>query len=308
MMQGTEFETDDLLKLLTEALRRGPGSPEWHEAIQKLRDQGIREADEYRLLMTVRERLQAGQSYREVWAGPGFTRELMQRIRDESIVSSGKSRILLWVSVVCLVLLIGSSVTLISVISRKPPPASPSDHLFQQLFLTPVKTWDFDRAFPEDLTIKGDLKLSAFQGLHLAKGNRPGYASVISEPVLDFNPSICVEVQLMYDPSDDGSVSVTLGSGSDPTAFDGLTIALSPTGYLVTRGQETRLVATHLAKQLYTLRIKLSVSTVVIEVNGQTIWTGQHQLPSPSVVRLDFTKNGKDRFETRVHSLRVLKP
>ncbi|GIW76374.1 MAG: hypothetical protein KatS3mg104_1437 [Phycisphaerae bacterium] len=307
-MQGTEFETDDLLKLLTEALRRGPGSPQWHEAIEKLRDQGIRDADEYRLLMTVRERLQSGQSYREVWAGPAFTRELMQRIREESILSSGKSRILVWVSVVCLVLLIGSSVTLVSLISRKPPPPSPGDYLSQQLFLTPVKAWNFETTFPEDLSVKGDLKLSAFQGLHFPKGNRAGYASVLSEPVLDFNPSVCVELQIMYYPSDDGSVSVTLVSGSEPTSVTGLTVALSPTGYVVTQGQETRLVSTPLSKQLYTLRIKLSASMAVIEVNGQTIWTGEHQLSSPGVVRLDFTKNGKDRFETRVHSLRILKP
>lgn len=307
-MQGTEFETDDLLKLLTEALRRGPGSPQWHEAIQKLRDQGIRENDEYRLLMTVRERLQAGQSYREVWAGPAFTRDLMQRIRDESVPSSARSRLLVWVSVVCLVLLIGSSVALISLISRKPPPASATDHLSEQLFLTPVKAWNFESVFPEDLTVNGDLKLIAFQGLHLPKGNRPGYASVISEPVVDLNTGVCVEVQMTYHPSDDGSVSVRLGSGSDPTTLTGLSVAFSPTGYVVTQGQETRLVAIPLAKQLYTLRIKLNASTAVMEVNGQTIWSGQHRLSSPSMVRLDFTKNGKDRFETRVHSLRVLKP
>ena len=59
-MTELDFESDDFLSLLTDALRAGPGSPPWHEALQRLRAGGIQHADEYRLLVTAREHLESG--------------------------------------------------------------------------------------------------------------------------------------------------------------------------------------------------------------------------------------------------------
>jgi hypothetical protein len=180
-MQGTEFETDQMLKLLTEALRRGPGSPEWHDAVERLRTSGAKEADDFRLLMTVRERLEAGQSYREVRAGPGFTRELMQRIDEEPDRASGKQRTILIVSLVCIGLLIGSVAILVTMMSNGQPRDVATDQLSQQLFVTPVKTWNFDGELPADLAVTGDLKLDAKNGLHAARRRtgRTGTSAVL---------------------------------------------------------------------------------------------------------------------------------
>jgi hypothetical protein len=83
-MTEVEFESDAFLSLLTEALRAGPGSPAWHEAIGRLRAGGIQYADEHRLLVRAREHLESGKSYRSVRAGPGFTQKLMSSIEQES--------------------------------------------------------------------------------------------------------------------------------------------------------------------------------------------------------------------------------
>ena len=63
-------DKDPLLVLLTEALRAGPGSPAWHQAISTLRaDQP--EMAEYKMLLTAREHLESGRRYRSVRAGSG---------------------------------------------------------------------------------------------------------------------------------------------------------------------------------------------------------------------------------------------
>ena len=83
-MSTLDFESDQFLQLLTDALRAGPGSPEWHEAVETLRTNGIEQKDEYRLLISARENLEKGKEYRSVRAGPGFSRKLNEALDTES--------------------------------------------------------------------------------------------------------------------------------------------------------------------------------------------------------------------------------
>ena len=53
MPQPTEIEKDPFLVLLTDALRAGPGSPEWRDAVATLKTSDER-VDEYRLLIEAR--------------------------------------------------------------------------------------------------------------------------------------------------------------------------------------------------------------------------------------------------------------
>src|SRR5580704_13188865 len=76
------IESEQFLTLLTEALRSGPASPEWHQAVGLLRSQNG-SIDEYKLLYTAREHLESGKSYRSVRAGPGFSREVFAQIERE---------------------------------------------------------------------------------------------------------------------------------------------------------------------------------------------------------------------------------
>src|SRR2546423_13445125 len=87
MAEVLDAENDEFLKLLAEALRSGPGSPEWHEAVQKLRAGGAgrADADEYRLILQAREDLESGKGYRAVRAGPGFTKKVMEQVEREEI-------------------------------------------------------------------------------------------------------------------------------------------------------------------------------------------------------------------------------
>lgn len=82
------FEDDDaVLTLLTDALRAGPGSPEWSRALAATRERSLAgdEDNEYQLLMIARENLESGRHYREVRAGPEFSRRVLGAVDNEPV-------------------------------------------------------------------------------------------------------------------------------------------------------------------------------------------------------------------------------
>ena len=80
--QPSNIESEQMMTLLTDALRAGPGSPEWHQAVGLLRAQNG-DVDEYKLLYAAREHLESGKEYRSVRAGPGFTRKVFNEIEQD---------------------------------------------------------------------------------------------------------------------------------------------------------------------------------------------------------------------------------
>jgi hypothetical protein len=90
MPETLDLQSDQFMTLLTDALRSGPGSPEWHQAVKALRAApNDSHADEYQLLYAARERLEAGKEYRSVRAGPGFSRKVMQGVDEEGQPATG---------------------------------------------------------------------------------------------------------------------------------------------------------------------------------------------------------------------------
>ena len=85
MARAANIESDPFFELLTDALRAGPGSPQWHQAVQKLRQNGnaVPGVDEYRLLCDAREHLESGREYRSVRPGSGFTRRLFTELEGQ---------------------------------------------------------------------------------------------------------------------------------------------------------------------------------------------------------------------------------
>jgi hypothetical protein len=80
MSEEANIPNDPFLTLLTDALRAGPGSAEWREAVAKLQAGGIPDADQYTALVNARQNLESGKSYRSIRAGAGFTRKLENRL------------------------------------------------------------------------------------------------------------------------------------------------------------------------------------------------------------------------------------
>src|SRR5438105_4844086 len=70
-----------LFELVTDALRAGPGTPQWQAALGALPQTA---ADEYTQLSQIRESLESGRAYREIHPGPAFTRDVMAGVERES--------------------------------------------------------------------------------------------------------------------------------------------------------------------------------------------------------------------------------
>ena len=79
----TQIDSDPFLHLLTDALRAGPGSAQWGEAVARLREGGVEGADEYKLLLRARENIESGRDYRAVRPGAGFTRKVLDGIDQD---------------------------------------------------------------------------------------------------------------------------------------------------------------------------------------------------------------------------------
>jgi hypothetical protein len=113
----TPAESDPFLELLTDALRAGPGSPQWADAVAKLRDGGVQGADEYKLILRAREDIELGRDFRKVSAGPGFTRKVLDAVEREGRRRQGLPTATI-VAILAGLVILGVIVTVIVIMSR----------------------------------------------------------------------------------------------------------------------------------------------------------------------------------------------
>jgi hypothetical protein len=154
-MSQMDLQSEQFMTLLTDALRAGPGSPEWHQAVGVLRASGSANgADEYQLLVRAREDLESGKDYRSVTAGAGFTRKVMREIEEDG-GNKGKglpSANLIALLAAAVVLAV---VVVIAVVLFRNAPKGPDQQQIEQLrslyFVNTVGQLNFeggDAAFP----------------------------------------------------------------------------------------------------------------------------------------------------------------
>src|SRR5262245_24963062 len=156
-MTEVDLESDEFLSLLIEALRAGPGSPSWHDAIGRLRAGGIKHADEYRLLVRAREHLESGKSYRSLRAGPGFTQKLMASIDQESARVPGTPTTTTTVAVVsAAIMLVVLCVIGYLLWNAEKPPATPDGNV---LLVNTATEAGFDGPLPSDWRNIGSLPI-----------------------------------------------------------------------------------------------------------------------------------------------------
>lgn len=168
-MASADIETDPFFIQLTDALRAGPGTPQWNDAIAALRNQGAEGADELRVLIQARENLENGKDFRSVRAGPGFTRKLMAEIENSSAPAPRSTAptatiiaIIAGLAIFSLVGYVGYKLTRGEVNSQQ---AIDDLQSRSQKFFDAIATASFSGSIPQGWRAIGSLPLSSEAGL-----------------------------------------------------------------------------------------------------------------------------------------------
>lgn len=320
-MSEPSFDRDAFLELLTEALRAGPGSPSWHDAVRVLRDAGARpDLDEYHLLLRAREHLESGKGWRAVRAGPQFTRDLLDALERQPN-GAGSHR---WTNVLSAGAVVAIAAAIVGLIlllrGGEETPPDPANPLAAVLFTRTVLETTFDAA-PEGKRWQtvGSLPLRFDRGLRAGgPGENVGGGVVAAEAFAAAQPVAIEAVLRLKKPTDDvvpqlfvassdGFIPAT-GTSSRELALllQGASVKLAlPGGELLSL---TKLEPSHPSE--LRLRLTLDAESALVDVDGRRLWAGAHGLGETAPRRLGvrFLQARATGDATSVASLRVLMP
>ena len=331
-MPALDFETDQFLVLLSEALRRGPASPEWQEALQQLDADGPAtaaatltqsDAGELRALLTARDRLESGRAYRQVSAGPGFTSDLMQKLREErdgkAAPARPRARLTLVIAAACAIAAIVAGVIIVVSLNRSPAgPPDPVLALREIYFVKPVIEQQFVGRAIESWKSAGSMVFRSWQGLRGqgAQGaSFPVGGVVWSATPLPSDRPISIEATLDCRRSTPDGI-VQLFITDNPTFAGEIWTSPSELTWMLQNNRTRLLTAT--GRQVAqgtlqngreaTVRVRLDATVAVVEVDGRPFWSGPHGLSAghPRFVGFRFVQSGNNAGDVRVQSLRVL--
>jgi hypothetical protein len=338
MAQSLDFESDQFLQLLTDALRAGPASPEWHQAVARLRTEHSADIDEFKLLVAARQHLESGKEYRSVRAGPEFTRKIMTSLEaEEPAIARRKTKVPTanLIAVVSAMLMIGVVVVVVLfLIPGKNEAPIAVDALASTYFSEPALNASFDSPLDPQWRSFGTLKLDVGNGLSPAlpleeSAEAVGGGIYWSQP-LDATQPISIEAALRVSQSPDNLIaqvfvtdqpefSETRGTGQHELAWslqNGQATLVLPSGNVAAQSPKLRDLPTTLA-----VRIVMDRGNTIVEMGGKQIWKGEHGLgqkpryvglrflrvESQSKAPRDSTRHASDKDALVFQSLRVLK-
>ncbi|MGA2496711.1 MAG: hypothetical protein ABSH20_03160 [Tepidisphaeraceae bacterium] len=325
MSQMLDFERDRFLELLTDALRCGPKSPQWKDAVEKVRSMGGADADDYQLLLRAREDLEAGLDYRSIRAGAGFTRKVMEQIEKEP--GGGARPAIPAASAIAILAAAGilAVLVVVAVVLMRQPPLEPGVAELQNLtFPRTVLLADLGIGVPPELKTFGKAPVisAAAKGIRAAEATGAkdfvGGGVHLAEPLTAGDP-LAIEVGLNQGkPSANLDLQVFVGESANfegPKAMSAreLVVDLREGQFAVYRPDGTMagsLVKAAQGRNIVTL--KLDARNVVIEANGATLYAGPHGLPAGGLrvpgVRFLARGGEKKLDELSVSKIRVLRP
>lgn len=320
MPDSVDIESDPSLVQLTDALRAGPGSPQWHEAVLRLRRDGM-EGSEQAMLIAVREHLESGKEYRTVRAGPGFTRKLMERLDEEP---PGKRRAFPLAAVVAFVgglAIVGLMAALVIVFLPKPEDRLSTEiaQLRDGNFPRTITQASFDGAPLTDWADVGPLKVDTNAGLRPATthpSNDYRTAAIESKTTVLATDVAAMEA-LVVPPADGATIVQLYVKTVQPTAANGSDVELA----WVLQGGKSRVAlpggrftdtasAFNAGREGALVRISISGHTAVVSVGGREMYAGVNDLPlgSPRTFGIRFLTKGGRATDGIVLSARVVQP
>ena len=333
MAKADVLESDPFFTLLTDALRAGPGSPEWHQAVTKLRAEGAEGRDEYKLLTEARTHLESGKEFRAVRAGPDFTRRLLTRIDDEpaagggaktagAIMIASAGAILAVLGLVAFLLSRGGGTT-----GRMPEPAANLSTLY---FPDDLAVATFDDAVPSGWETIGRLPLHTDGSLRPAivpmeKGDYIGGGVVTAKPVPPGDPFALEAVVTVPETGGDFIAEVFVSDSADfsefrataPAELVWLLQGADQKVMVKGQGQGKVETVTRFDKPIV-VRVVVDKDRALVESRpgradaqapGTVLWSGAHGLASdkPKYAGVRFIRGaGESPDVAAVQSIRVL--
>jgi hypothetical protein len=346
MTEQLDFESDPLAKLLSDALRAGPGSPQWHDAASRLAGDGSAQASEYRQVLEARQRLESGRNYRSVRAGPGFTRRLMDSLESEPAGNS-LGRLLPpagAVAVVSALLVVAALVGMAYyLLPRTPAPntngiasGSPGIDRLASLYLVDTVTaasFDGGGEAPSGWRTIGSLRMTYARGLRPAPAGagmassapmtQPAAGGIVWGQPLDPNEPLAIEATLRAPRAIDEIIPEIVVAEQEPLDRDTATatrelVWLLRDGKwsLVLPGGDVVEAPTQRHREVgqqVVVRLTFDRSNAILEINGARAWAGEHKLSpdKPRFAALRFLKRGSSDRGAEVisfQSVRLQRP
>lgn len=317
---ATQIDTNDpFLTLLTDALRAGPGSPEWHQAVSQLKSAG-ENVDEYKLLIEAREALESGRDYRSVRAGPGFTRKLLTEM-DRPQTAKPKAHLATLIA--CIAGLVIVAIVAVAIYALYPRTQSGDNtpavnELASTFFSREVDSATFDNGIPATWRTIGSLPLDTAGGLKAATGPAPaagtytGGGIVFSQPVPAAQAYALQATLHVTTPSADCIPQVFAANDPDFSA-DRATSSKEVVWQLqgevqkvVVNGNMQRQARISSKTNTHIVRMLLKGDLVVVEVDGQR-WAGHNELgDKPRYLGVRFIRTGGQPGDMAFTNVRVL--
>lgn len=327
MPQAPPLHSDDFLNLLTDALRAGPGSPQWREVVTLLRAENPSETNEYQLLITARERLESGRDYRSVRAGPNFTRKILQAVDQEPLPKTPVPSATI-IAVVAAAAILTILVIVAVILSTNPNPSPTPQDLATTYFGTAIVSGDFSQNIPvewrkfgvEPVISPRDKVLRGGLAAENTKDYRGG--GLVTASPIDPAQSFAVEATLRVQrASSDVDLFIFV---SEDASFANNPAAVSPREFVVDlingqlsvfgpdatlKGKQATLTP---SRDPIHLLIKVDRHNTIIELDGKRLYEGPHGLSSqkPRYPGLRFLTRGSEQSlnDVVVQSVRVLTP
>lgn len=305
-MTDLDFESDQLLVLLTDALAAGPGSPAWHAAVTQLRDSGVDSADEMTLLLRAREHLESGKDFRTIRAGAGFTKQLMSSLDATPITAPTRqsNRLLVGVSVAIIAVALAAVIVLLIRSSND----ATNDNTNSGVLINNVASVDFEDGIPDDWEHIGGLSLTTTRNLLRPEDKGPADATGAGlgwKKVLPAAEPFTFSAACRLPKTDSDWVAqmfisdaAAFRTGTGVTAHEFVWLCqghsvsvISPSGQVLT--QQT--LPTD-SRNYLPVRLTVNGSHIVVEQSNRQLWAGENELDptKPRTVGLRFIKAGKN--------------
>ena len=315
-MTELDFESSQL-QLVTDALRAGPGSPEWRSALAAIENSGG--ADEYKLLYAARERLASGQKYREVRAGVGFTRKVFESIENEE---SGISRTPMSANAIVAL----SAVVILGILAIVAYFIMPHGQggvppqLSQTYFVNTVSQGNFENELPSDWLVFGKVGTHAQNGLQpLTTGLGENYqgGGIYCQQAIAAADAFSMQATVQIPPSDDFAIGIFVTSdlsfSGDSATTEQELVCLLKNGEasVVLPGGHVQKQGVRIKNAPVDVQVNVAGNQAAVVIDGKTIWTGESGLdaskPRNAGVRF-LAKAGKTTQLPIVKSVRVMTP